>query len=1037
MPVFGEYETVGEPIAVTEERGRISSVWQARKTGGGEARLYVVKTYRALRDEGPLSESQPDEPLAHDPHKEFIAGIKQLKKAQREGGHCLSPVYAFGIHPEEGGWYVTDFYPGKSLKEWVTRRGRVDDTGLRHVIHSIAVGCLALKRARGFSHGNLKPSNVFLLGKPRPLNQRPMVLADPNPAAPLQLAGLEGADRAEALELLGLTMQAHDLRAIGELILQLVQGRLVQSAYDYTFPVSPSTEWDRLGNKGELWRTVCNRLLDPKLSPEKETLEKLEAEFRPDWKTWVEIHKTPLIFAGGAFCVLIATTYLLWPKPPSSLTITVASQKRPYGTPNPPFNVELNQKVWGVKISAYTTADEASPVGEYEIEVAIADPKKRLRSCNIITNTEKLIIEKVALTVKAHNQKRSYGAPNPPLTGEFTGSRRGDAIAPLYTTAATSDSPAGDYPIAAGLNDPSNKLGNYNVTTNNGTLTITKLDLSLTAANPVRFEGEPNPTSLGSVSGLRPSDKMVVSFNTEANVNSPAGTYKISPAYEDPEKKAGNYNVIINPGTLTVRSRARAALPVLTLSASNQTRIYGMPNPPLNGSIRSSKLGESISITNLLLTTKATESSPVGPYDILPQLAVPGRWTSNYNVVALSATLTIKPREMTIAPQPVRRVYGTPNPKLMGNIQGLLPDDAIEVSFSTMATTNSRVGSYDIVHSMSDPRARRTNYSVQVQQAKLEVTPAPLTITVESANRLANETNPEPKGTITGLVNGDKIGLAGFRTVAASNSPPGSYDIVPILNDPAGLLANYLPQTNSGKLVVMARIARPPVTPPPTNPIPPVKPLTPGEIRHDVLGIKGFDFALESGVGRNQAGAYVAVNELSWAEYLSLCSRFDVAPKAAAPNQAQGNPAPFASYEEAVSFLNQINASPKLGSQSKLRLPTLDEYAALSGLTLAANWLPAAGEITALRDAGENVAKGNANSVAAAGAGPARKGLHNLIGNAPEWFDKDKSFGVSYLADTTSDNSRLIVKQSSGGDFLKRRRSGEVITIRPVFDAGQ
>src|SRR5437764_2676488 len=103
--------------------------------------------------------------------------------------------------------------------------------------------------------------------------------------------------------MLGFTMQSHDLRAIGELILQLVEGRLLQSSYDYNFPIARTSAWDKFGKEGEFWRGVCNRLLDPRLSPDKENLEKLEREFRPS----AVAAKMPLILTVTAVvCVLVA-----------------------------------------------------------------------------------------------------------------------------------------------------------------------------------------------------------------------------------------------------------------------------------------------------------------------------------------------------------------------------------------------------------------------------------------------------------------------------------------------------------------------------------------------------------------------------------------------------------------------------------------------------------------------------------------------------------------------------------------------------------
>src|SRR5438132_3848687 len=276
MPTFGDYETVGEPVATKDERGHVSTVWQARKSGASGGGLYAIKCYAPHRRKP--KEGQPEDALDKDRGLEFLEGIKQLKKARSEGGRYLPPIHAFGI-ADTGAWYVTDFYPRNTLKAWIARRGGVDSAAaVRHVIYSIVTGCLALKRSRGYSHGNLKSGNVFLVGKPRPLRHTPLHLADPYPAAPLQLSRLEGDDRHKPGELHDKVIEAHDLRALGELILELVEGRLIQSGDDYDYPIVPSLTWGRLGKDGTRWRLLCNRLLDPELSLDEVNLESLAAE---------------------------------------------------------------------------------------------------------------------------------------------------------------------------------------------------------------------------------------------------------------------------------------------------------------------------------------------------------------------------------------------------------------------------------------------------------------------------------------------------------------------------------------------------------------------------------------------------------------------------------------------------------------------------------------------------------------------------------------------------------------------------------------
>jgi hypothetical protein len=82
-----------------------------------------------------------------------------------------------------------------------------------------------------------------------------------------------------------------------------------------------------------------------------------------------------------------------------------------------------------------------------------------------------ITINKVPLTAAANNATMLDGAALPTLTGTLTGVIPGDGLTASYTTAATSSSPAGTYPITPVFSDPNNKLGNYSILTS-GTLTV-------------------------------------------------------------------------------------------------------------------------------------------------------------------------------------------------------------------------------------------------------------------------------------------------------------------------------------------------------------------------------------------------------------------------------------------------------------------------------------------------------------------------------------------------------------------------------------
>src|SRR5207244_3899698 len=83
---------------------------------------------------------------------------------------------------DEGVWHVTALAQGGSLDGIVRRKGGRNDAALRHVVHSLAAGCLALKQETGLCHGNLKVSNVLLAKKGVRLRKTPLLLTDSYPA---------------------------------------------------------------------------------------------------------------------------------------------------------------------------------------------------------------------------------------------------------------------------------------------------------------------------------------------------------------------------------------------------------------------------------------------------------------------------------------------------------------------------------------------------------------------------------------------------------------------------------------------------------------------------------------------------------------------------------------------------------------------------------------------------------------------------------------------------------------------------------------
>src|SRR5205085_2359772 len=83
----------------------------------------------------------------------------------------------------------------------------------------------------------------------------------------------------------------------------------------------------------------------------------------------------------------------------------------------------------------------------------------------------------------------------------------------------------------------------------------------------------------------------------------------------------------------------------------------------------------------------------------------------------------------------------------------------------------------------------------------LTITPAALSVTAYDASRVYAQTNPVFSGALSGVQNGDNL-TATYTSSATTNSPVGTYAIVPGFSDPDGKLPNYTVYATNGTLTV-------------------------------------------------------------------------------------------------------------------------------------------------------------------------------------------------------------------------------------------
>jgi hypothetical protein len=269
-------------------------------------------------------------------------------------------------------------------------------------------------------------------------------------------------------------------------------------------------------------------------------------------------------------------------------------------------------------------------------------------------------------------------------------------------------------------------------------------------------------------------------LSTAAETNSPVGPYPIT--ISAGTLSNAYYTFLFTNGTLTVTQA------VLTAKAGDQTRAYGATNEPLTVSYSGFVNGQDTNILsgNPSVSTAAETNSPVGLYPITPGQGSLSLADTNYNLDFVDGTLTVTQAVLSVTADNQVRGYGAINPILTGLVVGIQNGDAIVASYSTVAETNSPVGSYEIVPNLSG--AALSNYLVATNLGTLTVTQAVLRVTADSQARSYGVTNPPLTVSYCSFVNGQDTnilrGSLGLSTEAATNSPVGVY---PILVSPGTL----------------------------------------------------------------------------------------------------------------------------------------------------------------------------------------------------------------------------------------------------------
>ena len=297
------------------------------------------------------------------------------------------------------------------------------------------------------------------------------------------------------------------------------------------------------------------------------------------------------------------------------ITVTADNQSKVYGNADPSltYQVTTGSVVDGDSLGALTrTAGEN--VNSYTINAsALANGNYLITAIN-----GTLTIGQRPITVTADNQSKVYGNVDPSLTYQVTaGSVVGSDSLGTLTRAA------GENVDSYTINASALANGNYLITANNGTLTISQRPITVTADNQSKVYGDADPSLTYQV-----TTGSVVGSDSLGALTRAAGENVDSYTIDASALSNGNYLITANDGTLTISQRP------ITVTADNQTKVYGNADPLLTYAVTSGSLVSGDNLSGVL--TRAVGEA-VGNYTINASALANG----NYLITANNGTLTI------------------------------------------------------------------------------------------------------------------------------------------------------------------------------------------------------------------------------------------------------------------------------------------------------------------------------------------------------------------------------------------------------------
>ncbi|THC44210.1 MBG domain-containing protein [Massilia sp. Mn16-1_5] len=375
------------------------------------------------------------------------------------------------------------------------------------------------------------------------------------------------------------------------------------------------------------------------------------------------------------------------------LAVAANAGAKVYGDADPQlgYRIAAGSLVGGDSLSGQVVRAAGENVGTYTVDASgLNNPNYA-----VTASGASLTITPRAITVAANDANKTYGDADPLLgyritAGSLVGS---DTLAGSLTRAAGEN--VGSYAIDAS----SLANGNYLVSVQNGTLTVTPRALSIMFDPLDKVYGDADPLLAYRITGgsLASGDSLGVTRVAGENVGSYAVSASASP----------NYTLSVTPGTLAIRPRA------LTVAVDDATKTYGDGDPLLGYRIVSGNLVGSDQLTGSVVRAAGEDA---GSYTIDGSSLANG----NYVLTVNDGTLTIAPRAISVAADAVAKVAGEADPLLTWRLTNgsLVGNDTLAGQLARAAGESA--GSYTIGQGTLGNR----NYAIGFTGAALQIAAA-------------------------------------------------------------------------------------------------------------------------------------------------------------------------------------------------------------------------------------------------------------------------------------------------------------------------